>query len=104
MSMSERRPMVYILASAKNGTLYVGVTSRLVQRVAEHKSGLIKGFTGKYKVTRLVYYEEHGTMQKAISREKQVKKWNRAWKVRLIEESNPGWNDLAADWDDYFNG
>ena len=91
---NEKRPSVYILASKRNGTLYVGVTSDLVKRCWEHKNGMIEGFTKKYGVHDLVYYEMHVDMLSAIAREKQVKKWNRAWKVRLIEESNPGWRDL----------
>jgi putative endonuclease len=87
-------PCVYILASDRNGTLYIGVTSELVDRVAVHKQDLISGFTKRYGVHRLVYYEMHPSMDEAIKREKQLKKWNRAWKVRLIEEMNPEWEDL----------
>ena len=93
----ERQPAVYILASKRNGTLYVGVTSDLRQRVWDHKNGSVDGFTKKYGVHRLVYYEMHDNMLSAIAREKQLKKWNRAWKVELIEERNPDWNDL---WDE----
>jgi putative endonuclease len=93
----ERQPAVYILANNRNGTLYIGVTSDLVKRVWEHKSDLIEGFTKKYAVHRLVYYEMHPDMLAAIAREKQLKKWNRAWKLELIEERNPDWKDL---WDD----
>ena len=89
-----RTPCVYILASNSRGTLYVGVTSNLVQRVWQHKSDLVEGFTRRYKVHKLVWYEVHETMESAIVREKALKKWNRAWKVRLIEEGNPGWSDL----------
>ncbi|MCX5877650.1 MAG: GIY-YIG nuclease family protein [Deltaproteobacteria bacterium] len=85
---------VYILASKRNGTLYVGVTSDLVKRVWEHKNNLVKGFTEKYGVDKLAYYEEHIDAENAILREKQIKKWNRSWKLRLIEEKNPEWNDL----------
>jgi putative endonuclease len=85
---------VYILASQRNGTLYAGVTSNLVQRVWEHKQGLVEGFTKTYGVKKLVYYEIHGDAESAITREKQIKKWRRAWKVRLIEEKNPHWADL----------
>ena len=74
--------------------MYVGVTSNLVQRVWQHKSDLVEGFTRRYKVHKLVWYEVHETMESAIVREKALKKWNRAWKVRLIEEGNPGWSDL----------
>ena len=83
-----KQPAVYILASTRNGTLYVGVTSDLVQRTWQHKEHLASGFTTKHSVESLVWYELHATMDSAISREKQIKKWNRAWKVRLIEESN----------------
>jgi len=85
---------VYILASRKNGTLYVGVTSDLLKRVAEHREKAVSGFTEKYGVTRLVYYEEAADIASAIQREKQLKKWSRAWKIRLIKDKNPGWKDL----------
>jgi putative endonuclease len=88
---------VYILASGRNGTLYTGVTNDLVRRMAEHKDGQVDGFTKKYKVDQLVYYEPHEDMRSANTREKQIKKWNRAWKVRLIEEENPHWRDFWAD-------
>jgi putative endonuclease len=90
----KRQPTVYILANNQNGTLYVGVTSDLVKRVWEHKNDLIEGFTRKYGVHQLVYYEMHTDMLTAITREKQLKKWNRAWKPELIEEKNPQWKDL----------
>jgi putative endonuclease len=90
----ERQPAVYILASKQNGTLYIGVTGDLAKRAWEHKKDLVEGFTKKYGVHRLVYYEMHGDMLSAITREKQLKKWNRAWKLELIEEKNPAWNDL----------
>ncbi len=82
------------MASAPNGVLYVGVTSALHHRIAVHKQDLLEGFTKKYRVHRLVYYEMHETMQQAIQRESQIKKWKRAWKVRLIKEMNPAWRDL----------
>ena len=85
---------VYILASTRNGTLYVGVTSNLVQRVWQHKDEVVVGFSSEHNVKNLVWFEQHETAESAITREKQIKKWNRAWKVRLIEESNPYWNDL----------
>jgi putative endonuclease len=85
---------VYILASKIGGTVYVGVTNNLVRRVYEHREKLADGFTRKYGVGRLVYYETHSDIEAAITREKQLKKWNRAWKIRLIEESNPNWDDL----------
>jgi len=85
---------VYILASTVAGTLYVGVTSDLIKRISEHKSGTFGGFTKKYKVNRLVYYEEHGSIETAIKREKQLKRWRREWKIQLIEKMNPKWADL----------
>jgi putative endonuclease len=90
-------PTVYMLASRKNGTLYIGVTSNLVQRLHQHRSGLIEGFTSDYGVMRLVWFESGGSMEEAIRREKQVKKWNRQWKINLIEWDNPDWRDLAID-------
>lgn len=87
-------PCVYILASKPNGTLYIGVTSDLAQRVWQHKNDLVEGFTKRYGVHRLVWYEVHEIMESAIVREKSLKKWNRAWKIELIEERNPGWVDL----------
>jgi len=89
-----KQPCVYILASDRNGTLYTGVTSDLVKRIWEHKNGSNEGFTKKYAVHILVWYEQHETMESAISREKVIKKWERDWKLRLIEESNPEWRDL----------
>ena len=89
-----RNPTVYILASKRNGTLYVGVTSDPIKRMWEHKHGVVEGFTRMYRVHTLVYFEQHDRMGGAILREKQIKKWNRAWKVRLIEASNPEWRDL----------
>ncbi len=85
---------VYILASKKNGTLYVGVTSNLEKRVYEHKNDIHEGFTKKYQIHLLVYYEHHEDITTAIWREKCIKRWNRAWKIKLIEEKNPDWNDL----------
>jgi putative endonuclease len=89
----ERSYWVYILASGLGGTLYIGVTNDLVRRAYEHRMGLAEGFTKKYRVHRLVYYEQHADIEAAIVREKQLKKWNRAWKIRLIEEYNPNWDD-----------
>jgi putative endonuclease len=85
---------VYILASKRNGTLYIGVTNDLVRRVHEHKSGLVEGFTKRYGVHRLVYYEQCEDIESAIQREKRLKFWHRKWKIRLIEEANPDWKDL----------
>ena len=89
-----KQPCVYILASKRNGTLYIGVTSNVFQRTSLHKQDLIEGFTKRHGVHRLVYYEMHETMDVAIQREKRLKKWNRAWKLRLIESMNPEWEDL----------
>ena len=86
---------VYIMASQKNGTLYVGVTNDLRRRVDEHKTGVMPGFTQQYHVHKLVYYEEFPDIYSAIVREKQMKRWKREWKIRLIEQMNPGWNDLS---------
>jgi putative endonuclease len=85
---------VYILCSKQNGTLYTGVTSNLVKRVYEHKNNLADGFTRKYYVHLLIWYEVHQTAESAITREKQIKTWKRSWKLKLIEEHNPEWNDL----------
>jgi putative endonuclease len=87
-------PCVYILASQRNGTLYVGVTSNLVQRIWQHKNDQVEGFTKKYKVHTLVWYEPHETMESAIAREKAIKEWKRAWKLEVIEAANPSWRDL----------
>lgn len=93
----EKQPTVYILANKRNGTLYTGVTSNLVKRIWEHKNDVYEGFTKKYQVHRLVYFEQHQTMEAVITREKRIKKWKRQWKIKLIEKSNPQWRDL---WDD----
>jgi putative endonuclease len=85
---------VYILASKRNGTLYIGMTSNIVKRIWEHKNELADGFSKKYKVKNLVYYERHATAENAITREKQIKEWQRKWKVELIESLNPNWHDL----------
>ncbi len=90
----EKKPCVYIVASKRNGTLYIGVTSDVWSRAADHKQGLREGFAKKYGVDRLVYYEVHDDMDAAIRREKQLKIWNRAWKIRIIEGMNPEWCDL----------
>jgi putative endonuclease len=90
----DRQFYVYIMASKRNGTLYIGVTSNLVQRAWQHKEEQIEGFSSKYGVKILVYFEVHETAESAIVREKQIKKWNRAWKLNLIEGSNPEWKDL----------
>ncbi|MHA6206163.1 GIY-YIG nuclease family protein [Dyella soli] len=92
--MRIRQPCVYILASRRNGSLYTGVTSNLVARVWQHQNGVVEGFSHRYRVHRLVWYEVHETMESAIRREKAIKKWMRAWKIELVERSNPYWNDL----------
>ena len=92
-----KQPCVYILASKKNGTLYIGVTSNLIKRVWEHKNNIIVGFTQKYQVHNLIWYEVHQEMESAIVREKRLKKWRREWKVKLIEKENPQWQDLYSD-------
>jgi putative endonuclease len=92
-----RRPCVYILASKRNGTLYVGVTADIVSRVWQYKTGEVDGFTKTYRVHLLVYVEFHETMAQAILREKQIKEWQRAWKIELIERANPQWCDLYED-------
>ena len=90
----EKQFYVYILASDRNGTLYIGVTSNVIQRVWQHQEKQVDGFTKKYDVQKLVWFEHHENAESAITREKQIKKWNRNWKIRLIEETNPYWNDL----------
>ncbi len=89
-----KQPCVYILASRRNGTLYTGVTADLVRRVWQHRNNVVPGFTRKYGVHRLVWFEMHETLESAILREKALKKWRRGWKITLIEECNPGWDDL----------
>lgn len=92
-----KRPCVYLLASRPNGTLYVGVTSDLLKRVWQHKEDLADGFTKRYEVHTLVWYEAHETMDSAIRREKAIKEWKRRWKLELIEKQNPEWRDLYED-------
>ena len=92
-----KQPAVYILASQKNGTLYIGVTSDLVKRIWQHKNHIVSGFTDQHEVNSLVYFEQLDDMENAIIREKVLKKWNRAWKIRLIEKTNPKWLDLYDD-------
>ena len=93
----ERDPTVYMMASGFNGTLYTGVTSNLLQRLYQHRTGSLGGFTAEYGVKRLVWFEMHATMESAIAREKQLKNWRREWKVELIVQANPTWRDLAED-------
>jgi len=90
-----KQPCVYILASGRYGTLYTGVTSDLIARLHQHRTGAVKGFTSRYKVYQLVRFEQFDTMSDAISREKQLKRWHRQWKINLIEIENPDWHDLA---------
>ena len=92
-----KQPCVYILASQRNGTLYVGVTSDLVKRIWEHRNNTVDGFSKKYGIHILVYYELHADMMTAITREKQIKKWSRAWKIEMIESANAEWRDLWED-------
>ena len=91
-----RHPAVYLLASRRNGTIYIGVTSSLAKRVWEHKNDVVEGFTKRYGVHQLVWYELHETMESAIRREKAIKEWKRKWKLDLIEKFNPEWEDLYA--------
>jgi putative endonuclease len=93
----DKQPCVYLLASKINGTLYTGVTSSLVRRIWEHKSDFVEGFTRKYGVHTLVWYEVHETMESAIHSEKCIKNWKRAWKIKMIEKMNPKWRDLYPD-------
>ena len=93
----DRIPCVYLLASGFHGTLYTGVTSNLVGRVWQHREGIVRGFTKRYAVKRLVWFEIHETMEGAIRREKSIKRWRRDWKVQLVEKANSSWRDLAED-------
>ncbi|MCK9393913.1 MAG: GIY-YIG nuclease family protein [Candidatus Paceibacterota bacterium] len=88
---------VYILSNKKNGVLYVGVTNDICRRIYEHKHKIVEGFSSKYNLSILVYYEETSSIESAIEKEKRLKKWNREWKVRLVEENNPEWRDLSRD-------
>ena len=95
--LREMSPAVYVLASKRNGTLHIGVTRNLVGRISQHRESAHEGFAKKYVVHRLVWFEHHATMESAILREKRLKKWNRAWKLELIEQANPEWRNLAED-------
>jgi len=95
--MPEHTYFVYILASRRNGTLYVGVSNDLIRRMAQHRDGQVEGFTARYGIKTLVYFEMHHDILEAIAREKRIKRWRRAWKLELIESTNPDWRDL---WDD----
>ncbi|WP_422058848.1 GIY-YIG nuclease family protein [Sphingopyxis sp.] len=97
-NMPSRQPCTYILASQKQGTLYIGVTSDLAARLWQHRSGVVPGFTRRYRVYRLVHAELFDDMHTAIAREKQLKRWHRSWKINLIEADNPDWKDLAVAW------
>ncbi len=88
---------VYILTNKKQGTLYLGITNNLIRRIYEHKQGCVDGFSKKYKTNQLVYFEETSDVDSAIQREKQMKKWYRSWKIKLIEQNNPEWKDLYKD-------
>jgi len=92
-----KQPCVYIMASGRNGTLYIGISSDLIKRIHEHKTDAVEGFTKAHRVHALVWYEQHGTMESAILREKNIKEWKRQWKLELIEKTNPYWRDLYAD-------
>jgi putative endonuclease len=92
-----RQPCVYIMANQRNGTLYIGVTSNLPKRIWEHKSKAVEGFTQKYSVDKLVWYELHETMESALSREKNIKFWKRHWKLKTIEAMNPDWRELSEE-------
>ena len=89
---------VYILASKKDGVLYIGLTNELERRLEEHKTKRLKGFTSKYNIDKLMYFEEFETYEEAFTRERRLKKWNRNWKIELIEKENPNWDDLSAEW------
>jgi putative endonuclease len=89
-----KSPVVYIMANRYRGTIYTGVTSNLIARASQHRQGLVEGFTRKYRLHWLVFYEPHATMENAIVREKQIKSWRRAWKIALIETANPEWKDM----------
>lgn len=97
MTEVERTPCVYLLASGFHGTLYTGVSSNLLGRVWQHGEGITKGFTARYGVKRLVWFEVHETMEGAIRREKSIKRWQREWKIELVEKENPVWRDLTED-------
>jgi len=96
--MRQYRFYVYIMANKKDGTLYIGFTNNIERRVLEHKQGVNEGFTRKYRIKKLVYFEEHKYVRNALTREYQMKKWLRKWKIELIEQDNPEWKDLAIDW------
>ncbi|WP_372684012.1 GIY-YIG nuclease family protein [Desulfosarcina sp.] len=92
--MTDQKYYAYIICNKRNGTLYIGITSDLIKRTWQHKNGLVKGFSRQYGLKTLVYFEAYQNVEKAILREKRLKKWNREWKIKLIEKANPGWKDL----------
>jgi putative endonuclease len=92
--MADKQYYVYMLASKRNGTLYTGITSDLIKRIWQHKEGLVDGFSKQYKTRTLVYFEAYEDVEEAILREKRIKKWNRKWKIKLIEKNNPNWDDI----------
>jgi len=96
--MSKRTYYIYITTNKKKGTLYIGVTNNLERRMYEHKNKILKGFTEKYNLNKLIYYEETDDISIAIHREKRLKHWNRSWKIALVEKENPNWEDLSKDW------
>lgn len=98
MYKAQHQYYIYILASQKNGTLYIGVTNDIERRILEHKEKINEGFSSRYNINRLVYFESFQYINDAILREKRLKKWNRQWKINLIEEENKEWNDLSEDW------
>ena len=92
--MTDKQYYVYIICNKRNGTLYTGITSNLIKRIWQHKNGLVEGFSKRYSIKLLVYFEAHNDVEEAILREKRIKKWNRKWKLNLIEKNNPNWDDL----------
>ena len=94
--LMQKRPCIYIMTNQPRGTMYIGVTSNLVQRVWQHRNHAVEGFTSKYQLTKLAYYERHEDMYEAIRREKSLKNWKRVWKIELIEKTNPNWVDLFS--------
>ncbi len=92
--MTDQKYYVYIICNKRNGTLYIGITSDLIKRTWQHKNGLVKGFSEQYGLKTLVYFEAYQNVEEAILREKRLKKWNREWKIKLIEKTNPDWKDL----------
>lgn len=92
--MTDKQYYVYIICNKRNGTLYTGITSNLIKRIWQHKNGLVEGFSKRYSIKLLVYFEAHNDVEEAIFREKRIKKWNRKWKLNLIEKNNPNWDDL----------